>query len=158
MPLRELTECTLALTHEGKAKGHNTSASKQHRDGIGGNDIPTNAHGSGNAFTKISDEACNSDFGRSATLLSYKVMGAGSGFEPEAPENETGMLPLHHPAMYAGIAGIILFSNLLLAEGTILVLFPHRDQTAARSAAHCNEIAERDQIIEKVIAPTHCAS
>lgn len=118
MPLRELTECTLASADENKAKARNTGTGKQHRNGISGNDIPTDAHGSTNAFTEISDEACNSDFSRSATLLSYKIMGAGSGFEPEVPENETGMLPLHHPAIFLPVR-----IGAQPAEG-ISILFP----------------------------------
>ena len=30
--------------------------------------------------------------------ISVSAVGAGPGFEPGAPEDKTGMLPLHHPA------------------------------------------------------------
>lgn len=32
-------------------------------------------------------------------LLSHKIMVAGPGIEPDAPDSEPGVLPMHHPAI-----------------------------------------------------------
>lgn len=92
------------LPEEGKAKGDHRRAHKQRKNGVGGDDVPDDSNAGRNGLTSLGKQTGGSDNGILRSFLLYadglKALVAGAGFEPAAPDAESGMLPLHHPAIY----------------------------------------------------------
>lgn len=103
-PHRESLNSLLGLTEKRKTKASDRNADEEGQQRICDSKIPNQTNSIGDNLTGFSEQASNSDSSFSRENSSFKLveliaLGAGAGIEPAAPDHETGMLPLHHPAI-----------------------------------------------------------